>query len=165
MNILCASTTGIQPGDAPQGGASFGNQEDFPARACHFILYASWAILSHTQKYLISIDHERCLLTVLFAMLTAVASLQCTIALGCGSPSSLRVIQKIIPSLQLRKRALSLALAADAMANRRMAHKVKNAPLSLIGLLSLVAHPMKNSRMLCFGRSPWISTMRPSGRS
>jgi hypothetical protein len=28
---LCVSTTGIQPGDVPPGGAYFGNWKDFPA--------------------------------------------------------------------------------------------------------------------------------------
>jgi hypothetical protein len=42
-----------------------------------------------------------------------------------------------------RKRALSLAWAADATMKRRMAHEVKNAPVSLMGLPSLVSHPMK----------------------
>jgi hypothetical protein len=47
-----------------------------------------------------------------------------------------------MPSLQLKKRAPSLALAADLTTKQRMAHKVKNAPFSLIGSLSFVSHPM-----------------------
>jgi hypothetical protein len=30
--FLCVSTTGIHSGDAPQGGAYFGNWQDFPVR-------------------------------------------------------------------------------------------------------------------------------------
>ncbi len=32
VNILCASARGLRPGDAPRGGACFGNQQDFPAQ-------------------------------------------------------------------------------------------------------------------------------------
>ncbi len=102
-----------------------------------YMSYASWAILSHTQKYLISIYCKCCCSTVLFAMSMAVALLQCTSVLGCGWPYSLRVIRNIISSLQFKKRGLSSALAADAMTNLRMAHKVKNAPFNLMGLPSV----------------------------
>jgi hypothetical protein len=48
-----------------------------------------------------------------------------------------------MPSLQLRNRAPSLASAAEATTTQRMAHKVKKAPLSLMGLLSFAFQPMK----------------------
>jgi hypothetical protein len=51
--------------------------------------------------------------------------------------------QKIIPSLQFKKRTPSLALAAEATTKQRMAHKVKHAPFNLMGLLSLGDHPIK----------------------
>jgi hypothetical protein len=53
--------------------------------------------------------------------------------------------QNIVACLQLRKRAPSLALAADADATtkRKIAHKVKNAPLNLMGFDGSGHHPMK----------------------
>ena len=80
---------------------------------------------------------------VLFAIPTVVALSQCTGVHGWECPSSSKVSQKIIPSLQLRKRALSLASAAKATTNQRMVHNVKNAPSNLIGSPSLGCHPMK----------------------
>jgi hypothetical protein len=106
-------------------------------------LYAPCAILSQTQKYRISIDRDRWRLTVLFAMPTAVALSQWTGVLGCGCPNSSSVMQKIMPSLQFKKRAPSSASAADATTKRRIAHNVKNAPLSWMGLPFLGDHPMK----------------------
>ncbi len=55
----------------------------------------------------------------------------------------MRVRQKMIPSLQLRKRAPSLASAAEATMNHKMAHKVKNAPFDCMGLPSLGDQPIK----------------------
>jgi hypothetical protein len=92
--------------------------------------------MSHTPKYRISIDLECWHLVVLFAILMVVVLLQCTCVFGCGGPNSSSVIHNIMPSLQLRKRAPSLALAAEATTKRMLAHKVKNVPLSLIGLPS-----------------------------
>ncbi len=53
--------------------------------------------------------------------------------LGCGCLNSLRVNQKIMPSLQFKKRAPSLASAAEETTKQRIAHKVKNAPFNLMG--------------------------------
>jgi hypothetical protein len=86
-----------------------------------------------TQKYLISIERDRCCLTVLFAIPTAVALSQWIGVFGCGWPNSSRVKRKIMPSLQFKKRAPSSASAAEATTKRRMAHKVKNAPFNLMG--------------------------------
>ncbi len=52
-------------------------------------------------------------------------------------------LQKFMPSLQLRNRAPSLASAAEATMKQRMAHKVKNASLSLMGSPSFAFRPMK----------------------
>ena len=49
----------------------------------------------------------------------------------------------MIPLLQFKKRAPSSASAADARTNQRMAHNVKNAPFSMMGLPSLGDQPMK----------------------
>ncbi len=84
VNVLCVSTMGVQLGDGPQGDAYFDNRQDSFCPGCHLTLYASWATLPHIQKYLISMDCKRCLLTVLFAIPTAVALSKCTIVLGCG---------------------------------------------------------------------------------
>ncbi len=51
--------------------------------------------------------------------------------------------KKIMHSLQYRKRAPSLASAAEAMMKQKMVHKVKNAPFSLIGLPPCADQPMK----------------------
>ena len=98
---------------------------------------------SQVQKYFISIARDRCLLMVLFAMPTAVALSQCTGILGWGCPRSSRVVQKIIPSWQLRNNAPNSASAADATTNRSIAHNVWNAPFSLMGLPSVGNAPMK----------------------
>jgi len=82
-------------------------------------------------------------LTVLFAMPTAVALLQWIGVLGCGCPNSSSVMQKIIPSLQFKKRAPSSASAADAMTKQRIAHNVKNAPFRRMGSPSSGNHHMK----------------------
>ncbi len=92
---------------------------------CHLTSYASCTTLSHTQNYRISINQDHCHLTVLVAMLTAVALLQCIGVLSCGCPNSSSVSRKIIPSLQLSKRAPSLALAVEVTTNQRMHIKWK----------------------------------------
>jgi hypothetical protein len=88
-------------------------------------------------------EREHCRLTVLFAISTAVALLQWACVFGCGCPNSSRVSQKIIPSLQFRKRAPSSVSAMEETMKRKMAHSVKNAPLSWIGLPSFGDHPIK----------------------
>jgi hypothetical protein len=87
---------------------------------------------------------------VLFAIPTTVALLQCTGIVGWGWLRSSRVSQKIIPSWQIRKRALSLASAADAATNCSIEHSMWNAPFNFMGLLSLGIHPIKNAHMLCY---------------
>ena len=93
------------------------------------------------------ISHFHCsrslLIDVLFAIPTAVALSQRIGVFGWGWPNSSRVNQKIMPSLQFRKRAPSSASAAEATTKRRMAHNVKNAPFNLMGLPSFGVHPMK----------------------
>jgi hypothetical protein len=106
----------------------------FSCPGWYLMSYASWAILSQTQKYLISIDCKCHLLTVLFAMPTAIALSKCTGVLGCGWPNSLRDLQNVIPSLQFKKRAPSLASAAEAMTNCRMAYKVKKCTIQFDGV-------------------------------
>jgi hypothetical protein len=54
------------------------------------------------------------------------------------------VSQNIVPCLQFKNNAPSSASAADATTNLNIAHKVKNAPFSLIGCVGLGFHPMKN---------------------
>ena len=103
-------------------------------------------ILGHLichPKIFISIDRESCLLTVLFAMPTAVALSQWMGVFGWGWSNSSSVNRKIMPSLQFKKRAPSSASAADATTNRRMAHNVKKAPFNLMGLPSVGVQPMK----------------------
>jgi hypothetical protein len=80
---------------------------------------------------------------VLFAIPTGVALLQQICIFGWGWLNSSSVIQSIMPSLQFRNRAPSLASVAEATTKQRMAHKVKKAPLSLMGLPSFAFHPMK----------------------
>ena len=81
------------------------------------MLYISCATLSPTQKNLISIDRERCRLTVLLAIPTAIALSQWTGVLGCGCPRYFRVCQNIMPVWKLWKSAPSSASAADATTN------------------------------------------------
>jgi hypothetical protein len=98
---------------------------------------------SATQKKCISIEQDLCCLTVLFAMPTAVELLQCTGVGGRGWPISSSVSQNIVPCLQFRKRAPSLASAAEATTNRNMAHRVKKAPFNSMGLVGSALQPMK----------------------
>ena len=134
-NLFHASTMGALPDDVRLNSACFGSQQDFLARGVtsfhmHFVpLYHRSKNISFPLIAIVAI--LRCCL------------LQCTGVLGWGCPSSSRVSRKIIPSLQLRKRAPSLASAAEATTNRRMVHNVKNAPFNLIGSPSLGDHPMK----------------------
>ena len=74
-------------------------------------------------KYLISIDRDRWRLTVLFAMPTAVALLQWTGVLGCGCPNTLSVMQKIMPSLQFKKKAPRAIKEVRAFAAKAMGTK------------------------------------------
>ena len=103
----------------------------------------SCSTASATQKNLISIDLDRCLFTVLFAMPTAVELSQCIGVGGWGCPISSSVSQKIVACLQLRNNAPSSASAADATTNRKIAHNVKNAPFNLMGFVGSAFHPMK----------------------
>jgi len=98
---------------------------------------------SATQKNRISIDRERCFLTELLAMPTAVELSQCTSVGGCGCPISSSVSLKIVACLQLRNSAPNSASAADATTNRKIAHSVKNAPFNLMGFVGSAFHPMK----------------------
>jgi hypothetical protein len=62
---------------------------------------------------------------------------------GYGRPISSRGSQNIVDYLQFKNNAPSSASAANAMTNRNIAHKVKNAPFNLIGCVGLDFHPMK----------------------
>ncbi len=95
------------------------------------------------HTHLISIEPDHWRLIVLFAMPTVVALSQCTGVRGWGWPSSSKVSQKIIPSLQLRNRAPSSASADDATTKRSMVHSVKNGPFNLMGSPSFGSHPKK----------------------
>jgi hypothetical protein len=99
--------------------------------------------VSATQKNRISIKRDHCRLTVLFAMPTAVELSQCTGVGGWGWPISSSVSQNIVACLQFRKRAPSLASAAEATTKRNIAHRVKKAPFNLMGMVGSARQPMK----------------------
>jgi hypothetical protein len=98
---------------------------------------------SATQKKCISIDQDRCHLTVLFTMPMEVELSQCIGVRGWGWPISSSVSLKIVTCLQLRKRAPSLASAGEATTKRNIAHRVKKAPFNFMGLVGSVRQPMK----------------------
>ncbi len=118
---------------------------------------------SAIQKKHISTDRDRCRLTVLFAMPTAVEFLQCIGVGGWGWPISSSVSLKIVACLQLRKRAPSLASAAEATTKRNIAHRVKKAPFNLMGLVGSAHQPIKNVHKLGCGRLPLKNTRRLNG--
>ena len=101
------------------------------------------ASLFPTQKNRISIDLDRCRFTVLLAIPTAVALLQCTGVRGCMCPKSSSVCRKIFPSWQLWKRAPSSASAADATTKRKVVVLTQNTPFNWISSSFLGIHPMK----------------------
>jgi hypothetical protein len=98
---------------------------------------------SATQKNLIAIDLDLCRFVVLFAMPTTVELSQCIGVGGWGCLIYSSVSQKIVACLQLRNNAPSLASAADAMRNLKIAHDVKNAPFNLMGFVGSAFHPIK----------------------
>ncbi len=98
---------------------------------------------SATQKKCIAIEQDCCCLTVLFAMPTAVELSQCIGVGGWGWPISSSVSLKIVACLQFRKRAPSLASAAEATTKHIIAHRVKEAPFNLMGLVGSARQPMK----------------------
>ncbi len=77
---------------------------------------------SATQKNLISMERERWHLMVVFAMPTAVELSPWIGVGGWGCPISSRVSLNIVACLQLRNRAPSSALAAEATTKHKMAH-------------------------------------------
>ena len=79
---------------------------------------------------------ERCRLTVLFVIPTAVALSQCMGVGGCGCPISCRMSLMILTSCALRNRAPSSASAAEAATSLRTEHRLRIAPLRKIGWLS-----------------------------
>ncbi len=101
----------------------------------------------------------------LFAIPTVVALSQWMGVLDCCCPNSSRAKQKIIPSLQFKKRAPCSASAAEATMKRSIAHSVKNAPFNLIGSLSLGDHPIKKCPHAQLWAPIWINKMHQSGRS
>jgi hypothetical protein len=106
---------------------------------------------SATQKKRISIERDLCRLTVLFVMPTVVELSQCTGVGGWGCPISSSVSQNIVTCLQFRKRAPSLASAAEVTTNCNVAHRVKKAPFNLMGLVGSARQPMKK----CPQALPW----------
>ncbi len=105
--------------------------------------YISCATLSPTQKNCISIDCDQLCFTVLFAIPTAIALLQCIGVLGCGWPRLASVCQKIIAVWQLWKSAPSSTSAADVTKNLIIVKLVWNALFNLIGSPFLGIQPMK----------------------
>ena len=71
-------------------------------------------------KNRISVDRERCLLTVSFAMPTAVRLSLCIGVGGCACPNSSRIVRSIFPSFALRKRAPRFSSAAEVNTNLRI---------------------------------------------
>ncbi len=84
-------------------------------------------------KKFFSIVRDRCFLTVLFVIDTAVLLSQCTGVAGWGWPSSSRVRRKTVASWQLLKRALSSASAAEATTNLHIPAITCTGPLSWMG--------------------------------
>ena len=100
----------------------------------------TWSVV---QKNRISIDQERCFLKVSFAMPTAVRLSQWLVVGGCACPNSSRIVQSILRSFALRKRAPISASAAEVTTNFRIPLWTYIAPL--IGVCSpfLVMGPRK----------------------
>ena len=80
-------------------------------------------LVSYLEKR-ISIDWDRCFLTVSLAMPVAVMLSQCTGVGGWGCPISCRIRRCIFPSLQLRNNAPSSASAADATTSYSIPHNM-----------------------------------------
>ncbi len=98
---------------------------------------------SATQKNRISIEQDRCCLTVLFAMPTVVELSQCIGVGGWGWLISSSVSLIFFACLQFRKRAPSSASAVEATTKSNIAHRVKKAPFNLMGLVGSARQPMK----------------------
>jgi hypothetical protein len=101
------------------------------------------ATASATQKNCISMERERCRLTVLLAMPTAVELLPLIGVGGLRWLISCRVSQKIVACLQLRNEAPSLALAVEALMKRKIAQSEKKVLFNLIGFMGSCFQPMK----------------------
>ena len=95
------------------------------------------------KKYLISMLHDRCRFTVLFAMPTAVASSQCMGVGGCGWPSSSSVSLVIFASFAFKNIAPNSASAADAATNLRIMQSVRIGPFRRMGQSSSGSQPRK----------------------
>jgi hypothetical protein len=112
----------------------------------------SCSTASATQKNLTFIEQDHCCLVKLFAMSMAAELSQCTSVGGCGSPITSSISLKIDSCLHLKNSAPSLASIAEEMTECKIAHKVKNAPFNLMGLVGSLHQPMKkNVQMLCCG--------------
>ncbi len=105
--------------------------------------YIFCAILSPTQKSLISIERKRCRLIELFAIPIVVPLLQCTGVFGCGCPISFSVSLKIMPIWQLWYNAPSSASAADATTSCSIVELTWNAPFKRMGSQFFGIQPMK----------------------
>ena len=90
----------------------------------------TWSVV---QKNRISMDRERCFLTVSFAMPTAVRLSQNIGVGGCACPNSSRIVRSILRSFALRKRAPSSASAAEVTTNFRIPLWTYIAPLIGMG--------------------------------
>ena len=86
---------------------------------------------------------DLCLLTVLFAMLAAVALLQCMGVSGCGWPSSSSVSLIIFASFAFKNIAPNSASATDAATNLRIVQTVRIGPFRQMGRLSSGCQPRK----------------------
>merc|ERR1712086_64647 len=112
-------------------GLSRSNDHDqwrcsFPG--CHCTsnsLFRTWSV---TQKNCISIDRDRCFLTVAFAIPVAVLLSQCTGVGGWRWPSSLKANHNTLPSLIFKNKAPSSASAAEQTTICSMPHETNMFP-------------------------------------
>ncbi len=90
-------------------------------------------LIGNPKKKFFSIARDRCFLTVLFAIDTAVLLSQCTGVVSWGWPSSSSMRCKMVASWQLLKRAPSSASAAEATTNLLIPAITWMGPLSCMG--------------------------------
>ena len=107
-------------------------------------------------------DCDRCCLTELFAMPTAIALAQCTGILGWGCTRSAKVWQKFIAVWQLWNNATGSASAADATTNCMMVVFVWKVLINFITLLTFGNHLMKKMAAYLAPRS-WSQKLRCLG--
>ena len=98
-------------------------------------------------KYLISILHDYCRFTVLFATPAAVVLPQCMGVGGCGWPRSLSVSLMIFASFAFKNIALNSDSAADAATNSRILQNVRIGPFRWMGCLLSGSRLRRNSQL------------------